>query len=141
MIEQDNIEINWTAAFAGFFVDWTFSELGGWIVVLVMFSLKGLALDSVEELPPDVHLASQIVGVGGAVVGGTVAGYLARRQGSLHGVLGSLIGLFTSLCLFSMYGDLGLDAGYLGFIVLNLIGAGYGGGVGERWRVQREGAD
>jgi hypothetical protein len=141
MIEQDNIEINWRAAFAGFFVDWTFSEVGGVIVMLVMFSLKGLALDSVEELPPDVHLVSQIVGVLGAVVGGLAAGYLARRQGRLHGVLGSLIGLFTSLCLFSMYGDLGLDAGYLGFIVLNLVGAGYGGGVGEGWRARREEAE
>jgi hypothetical protein len=141
MTEQDTIEINWTAAFAGFFIDWTFSEVGSWIVIYVMFSLKGIALDSVEKLPPDVFLVSQIVGVGGAVLGGIMAGYLARRRGSLHGVLGSVIGLFASLCMFSMSGDTGIDLGYLGFIVLNLIFAGYGGGAGERWRARREGAD
>ena len=141
MTEQDTIEINWTAAFAGFFVDWTFSQVGSWIVIFVMYSLKDIALDSVEKLPPDVLLVSQIVGIGGAVVGGIMAGYLARRQGSLHGVLGSVIGLFASLCMFSMYGDMDIDLGYLGFIVLNLIGAGYGGGAGERWYVRREDAD
>ncbi len=139
MTEQDTIEINWTAAFVGFFVDWTFSEIGSWIVIAVMFSLKGIGLDSIEKLPPDVHLVSQIVGVGGAVVGGIAAGYLARRQGTLHGVLGSVLGLFASLCMLAMYGDADLDLGFLGFIVLNLIGAGYGGGAGERWRARREG--
>ncbi len=138
MTEQDSIEINWTAAFAGFFIDWTFSEVGSWIVIFAMFSLKETALDSIEKLPPDVLLVSQIVGVGGAVVGGIMAGYIARRWGSLHGVLGSVIGLFASLCMLSMYGDADLDLGYLGFIVLNLIGAGYGGEAGERWRARRE---
>ena len=127
-------DIKWTAAFIGFGVDWAFSELVGLVIIAIMLALKGVSLDSDEFLPSDVILARQIVGVVGAVVGGVVAGYLAGLRGSLHGVLGSAIGLSVSLCLFGSM----LNIGDVGFIALNLIGAGYGGGIGERWRVRRE---
>jgi hypothetical protein len=135
MDSLDLREINWAAVFAGFGVDWAFSELVGLLVMTILLSLKGISVDANESVPPDVALALQSVGVIGAVVGGTVAGYLARRRGSLHGVLGSLVGLPLSLCLYSA----ALDAGGLGFIVLNLIGAGYGGRLGERLRARRKG--
>jgi hypothetical protein len=141
MTEQDLTEINWTAAFVGFFVDWAFSEVAGWIVIAIMFALQGISFDSVETLPPDVFLATQVAGVLGAIVGGVAAGYVARRQGTVHGVLGSVIGLMTTLCMSLTLGGLEFDVGFLGFIVLNLVGAGYGGGVGERWRARRESDD
>jgi len=141
MTEQDVTDINWTAAFIGFGVDWVFSELVGYVVMMIMLVLKGIGLDSDADLPTDVLLVRQIVGVVGAVLGGTVAGYLARRRGALHGVLGSVIGLFTILCTIPLLGGLGLTIGDLGFVVLNLVGAGYGGGMGERWRARREGAE
>ena len=128
-------EINWTAVFAGFGVDWAFSELVGLLVTLILLSLKGISVEAEDPLPMDVALVLQSVGVLGAIVGGSVAGYIARRRGSLHGVLGSLVGLPLSLCLYSA----ALDASGLGFIVLNLIGAGYGGKLGERWRARRQG--
>jgi len=133
MTERSLREINWRAVFVGFGVDWVFSLLLGLLVSVIMMALKGISLEA-EVWPADVLMASQIVGVGGAVTGGIVAGYLARRRGSLHGVLASLLGLFTSLCWLGM----ALDLGDLGFIVLNLLGAGYGGGLGERWRGRRE---
>jgi hypothetical protein len=136
MTEQDTNEINWTAAFIGFGVDWTFSYLIGLLVSAVMLAIKGVSFDS-KEWPADVVLIGQIVGVGGAVVGGMAAGYLAGRRGNMHGVLGSIIGLFAGLCMSSLT----LDLGAMGFVVLNLIGAGYGGGVGERWRARREGSN
>ena len=83
-------------------------------------------------------LAFQIVGVLGAAVGGAVAGYVARRRGSLHGVLGSVIGLMVFVCGLPIFGGPQLNIGDLGFIVLNLVAAGYGGAVGERWRTRRE---
>jgi hypothetical protein len=140
MTERDISEINWTAALTGFGVDWAFSELVGLVVIMIMLALKKISLNSDDVLPDDVLLARQIVGVVGAVVGGVAAGYIARRRGSLHGVLGSVIGLFVLLCAIPVLGDLALNIGDLGFIVLNLIGAGYGGGLGERWRARREGA-
>ena len=141
MTEQDVTDINWTAAFIGFGVDWVFSELVGYVVMMIMLVLKGIGLDSDADLPTDVLLARQIVGVVGAVLGGIVAGYLARRRGALHGVLGSVIGLFTILCTIPLLGGLGITIGDLGFVVLNLVGAGYGGGMGERWRARRAGAE
>jgi len=135
MDRPDWREIKWTAVFVGFAVDWTFSELVGLLVTLILLSLKGISVEADAPLPLDVGLALQSVGVLGAVVGGTVAGYIARRRGSVHGVLGSLVGLALSLCLYST----ALDTGDLGFIVLNLIGAGYGGRLGERWRARRQG--
>ena len=141
MTEQDFTDINWTAAFSGFGVDWVFSELVGYVVMMIMLLLKGIGLDSDADLPTDVLLARQIVGVVGAVLGGIVAGYLARRRGALHGVVGSVIGPFTVLCTIPLLGGLGFTIGDLGFVVLNLVGAGYGGGMGERWRARREGAE
>lgn len=138
MTEQDIGEVNWTAAFIGFGVDWAFSELVGLVVVAIVLALKGISLSGEDELPTDALLARQIVGVVGAVVGGVAAGYIARHRGSFHGVLGSVIGLVTSLCMILTLGGLALNVGDLGFIVLNLAGAGYGGGLGERWRVRRE---
>lgn len=135
----DITDISWSAAFTGFFVDWMFSETIGGVVIFIMLSLQGISLDSEDALPLDVLLARQIVGVVGAVVGGVVAGYLAVRRGTLHGVLGSVIGLFATLCLLLYFGSSDFSIGDVGFIVLNLIGAGYGGGVGERWRARREG--
>jgi len=138
MTEQDLIEIKWTAAFAGFGVDWLFSELAGLGVMALVLVLKGMSLDSAEAIPAEVVLARQLVGVLGAVVGGVVAGYLARRRGSLHGLLGSLIGLVVFFCSIPLLEDLALNVGDLGFIVLNLVGAAYGGKLGERWRARRE---
>jgi hypothetical protein len=135
MSEQDVREINWTAAFSGFAVDWLFSELAGLVVIALVLALKGVSLSAEDPMPADVVLGRQIVGVLGAVVGGVVAGYIAQRRGGLHGVLGSVIGLLVSFCWFS----LPRDVGELGFIALNLIGAGYGGGIGERWRARRAG--
>jgi hypothetical protein len=127
-------EIKWTAVLVGFIVDLAFSELVGLVIIMIMLALKGIDLESLETLPGDVHLASQVVGVVGAVVGGVAAGYVARYRGSVHGLLGSLMGLFVVFCAFGPT----LTIGDVGFIVLNLIGAGYGGGMGERWRARRE---
>ncbi len=138
MTERELPKIKWRAAFIGFGVDWTFSELVGLGVVVLMLTLKGIPLDSEELLPNDVTLARQVVGVLGAVIGGVAAGYAARRFGTLHGVLGSLIGLVVLFCAFPVLVDASFDIGDVGFIVLNLVGAGYGGGVGERWRARRE---
>jgi hypothetical protein len=138
MTEQNIRDINWTAAFMGFGVDLFLSELLGWIVTAIMLALKGITVEVGDAWPPDVLLVRQIVGVVGAVVGGVVAGYVAGRRGSLHGVLGSVIGLAVFFCTFSVLDGLSLNVGDIGFIVLNLVGAGYGGGVGERWRVRRD---
>jgi len=140
MTEQNWPRIKWRAAFIGFGVDWALSELVGLGVMMTMLVLKDVPLDSESPLPTDVLLARQVVGVLGAAVGGVVAGYIARRFGTLHGVLGSLIGLFVLLCSFPVLGDVSFDIGDVGFVVLNLIGAGYGGGIGERWRARREDA-
>jgi hypothetical protein len=126
------VTINWAAAFLGFAVDFGFSLLVGVLVSVIMLSAKGLSLES-ETWPPDVMLASQVVGVAGAVLGGGVAGFVARQRGAVHGVLASVIGLFATFCLPSK----ALDLGDIGFIVLNLIAAGYGGQVGERLRARR----
>jgi hypothetical protein len=134
MSERELIKINWTAVLVGFGVDWSFSLLVGFAIMTAMFALKGGTPDTGDALPTDVDLAVRIAGVLGAAVGGVVAGYLARMRGSLHGVLGSIIGLLMSLCAFG----LALDLRELGFIVLNLVAAGYGGGAGERWRARRE---
>jgi hypothetical protein len=138
MIERNPIEINWTAALIGFGVDWTFSELVGLVVMAVMLLAKGVSLDSEGPLPSDVMLVRQFVGVLGAAVGGLVAGYIAQRKGALHGVLGSVIGLLFFLCAIPLLGDTALTVGDLGFIVLNLVAAGYGGQFGERWRARRK---
>ena len=134
MSEQNLKEINWTAAFVGFGVDWAFSLLVGLVVMGVMLALEGINLNKEDTLPASVDLALQIVGVVGAIVGGSVAGYIAQRRGSLHGVLASLIGLPVSFCM----SDAALEVGDLGFIVLNVIGAGYGGKLGLRWRARRK---
>lgn len=138
MTQQEIPEINWRAAFVGFGVDWLFSELVGLLVMAVMLQLRGISLSSEAPLPFDVLFARQVVGVVGAVVGGIAAGFVARRRGTLHGVLGSLIGLAMFACSLPLVGSLSINAGDLGFIILNLVGAGYGGGVGERWRARRE---
>ena len=140
MTEPTLNEINWRAAFWGFGVDWAFSNLVGLLVVSVLLFIKGFGLESElpEVLPPDVTLVSQIVGVCGAVLGGGVAGYLAQKRGSLHGVLGSVMGLFTVLCTIPMLGSPMWNVGDLGFVVLNLVGAGYGGKLGEQWRARRQ---
>lgn len=140
MTERGLDEINWRAAFVGFVVDWVFSELVGAVAIIIMLSLQGISLDSEADLPTDVVLIRQIIGIVGAVVGGITAGYLARQRGSLHGVLGSLIGLLSFSCSLLVLGGFALDVGDVGFIVLNLVGAGYGGGLGERWRARREAA-
>ncbi len=140
MIEKSPVKINWTAVFIGFGVDWGFSELVGLLVTTIMLFLRGGGIEIDEVLPPDVILARQIVGVVGAAVGGVVAGYIARRRGVLHGLLGSVVGLVLLFCSIPFLDDAGggaLDIGDLGFIVLNLIGAGYGGRGGERWRTRR----
>jgi len=139
MTEPTLNEINWRAAFLGFGVDWVFSNLVGLLVVSILLFIKGFGLESElpEALPPDVMLVSQIIGVCGALLGGGVAGYLAQKRGSLHGILGSAIGLFTVLCTVPILGSPLLNVGDLGFIVLNLIGAGYGGKLGEQWRARR----
>ncbi len=136
MTQQREPDINWLAVFVGFGVDWTFSELVGLVVMAVMLLLRGISLTSEQPLPPDVILARQIVGVIGAVVGGTAAGYVARQRGALHGVLGSVVGLGVALCSLATMSEPDLSLGDVGFIILNLVGAGYGGGLGERWRAQ-----
>lgn len=141
MTEQNWPQIKWRAAFIGFGVDWAFSELVGLGAMMTMLVLKDVPLDSESPLPADVLLVRQIVGVLGAVVGGVAAGYISRRYGSLHGVLGSLIGLLVLFCSFPILNDLSFNIGDVGFIVLNLIAAGYGGGIGEGWRARREEED
>ena len=136
MTEPTLNEINWRAVFLGFGVDWVFSNLVGLLVVSILLFIKGFG-ELPEALPPDVMLVSQIIGVCGALLGGGVAGYLAQKRGSLHGILGSVIGLFTVLCTVPILGSPLLNVGDLGFIVLNLIGAGYGGKLGEQWRTRR----
>jgi hypothetical protein len=138
MTQKDLVTINWTAALVGFGVDLAFSLLVGAVVVYVMLGLKGISLESDSALPTDVELAYQLVGVAGAAAGGVVAGYLARRRGGLHGVLASLIGLLFFACSFLFMGGPPFSLGDLGFIVLNLVAAGYGGTAGERWRRWRE---
>ncbi len=139
MSEPTFEEINWRAAFMGFGVDWVFSNLVGLLVVSILLFIKDFGLEGElpEVLPPDVMLVSQIIGVCGAVLGGGVAGYLAQKRGVLHGILGSVIGLLTVLCTIPFLGSPMFDIGALGFVVLNLIGAGYGGKLGEQWRARR----
>lgn len=139
MTEQDTVEINWSAVFAGFIVDLGFSELVGTVAIFVMLALKGVELAENAPYPPDVLLVRNVVGVVGAIVGGVAAGWLARRWGALHGVMGNLLGLVIFVCVLPVLGSFDLNIGEVGFIVLNLIGAGYGGGVGERWRARIEG--
>jgi hypothetical protein len=43
------------------------------------------------------------------------------------------------LCALPLFGSPNLSLGDAGFIVLNLIAAGYGGGLGERLRSRRGG--
>ena len=136
MSEQDTIQINWTAVFAGFIVDVSFSELVGTVAIFVMLALKGVELAEGDPYPADVLLVRNIIGVVGAIIGGVAAGWLARQWGTLHGVLGSLLGLVIFVCVLPILGSLDLTIGDVGFIVLNLIGAGYGGGVGERLRAR-----
>ncbi len=142
MTEREDVnEISWSAAFTGFIADFLFSEVVGGVAIVIMLSLQGISLDSEDILPSDVLLVRQIIGVLGAVVGGVTAGFLARRRGNLHGVLGSMIGLITTFGLILLAGGAELTAGDVGFIVLNLVGAGYGGGVGERFRARHESDD
>jgi hypothetical protein len=138
MIPQELGKVNWRAALLGFGVDFAFSVLVGAVVISTMLALKGQALDGEGELPSDVALVYQIVGVAGAAVGGVVAGYLARQRGTLHGVLASLIGLVLFACSFLFLSGPAFSVGDLGFVVLNLVAAGYGGGLGERLRARRE---
>ena len=132
-MRQTQLKINWTAALVGSGVDWAFSLPAGLLVSFVMLSLRGMSLEA-EVWPQDVLLASQIVGVGGALLGGGVAGYMAGQQGLLHGFLASLFSLFASFCWLGV----ALNLGDVGFIILNLVGAAYGGRAGERFRVLRE---
>jgi putative membrane protein (TIGR04086 family) len=141
MTEQDLKDINWFAAFAGFGVDLMFSLFVGSVVVAVLLTLKGASLDDAEGLPSDVNLAYQVIGVLGALAGGFVAGILARRRGGLHGVLASVIGLFVFFCSFAVVENPAFSVGDLGFIVLNLVAAGYAGAAGERFRARRESVD
>jgi hypothetical protein len=137
MTEKKLTEINWTAAFVGFGVDLAFSVLVGSVVITAMLGLEGASPDSGDAVPSNVELAFQAIGVLGAGVGGVVAGYLARRRGSLHGVIGSTIGLILSFCAVLFFGGPAFGIGDLGFTVLNLVAAGYGGALGERWRARR----
>jgi peptidoglycan/LPS O-acetylase OafA/YrhL len=139
MTERGLTKINWFAAFTGFGVDLIVTQVVGFIVVSILLSLQGVSLTSEDVMPSDAEFAYQTVGVFGALVGGLVAGYLARRKGSLHGVLGSIIGLMVFFCSVPLLGSPELSVGDLGFIVLNLVAAGYAGGLGERWRAKREG--
>ncbi len=140
MSERETVEINRGAVFAGFIVDWGFSQLVGYLVMLLMLALKGIELSDGDLLPADVLLVQNIVGVVGALVGGLVAGWVARQRGTLHGVLGSVLGLFVFLCTIPLLDTFEFSVGDVGFIVLNLIAAGYGGGLGQRlWeRYERE---
>jgi hypothetical protein len=138
LTEQETVEINRGAVFAGFIVDFGFSELVGYLVMALMLALKGIELSDGNLLPADVLLVRNVVGVGGAFIGGLVAGWIARQRGTLHGVLGSVLGLFVVLCPLFLLGELEATIGDVGFVVLNLIGAGYGGGIGQRLRERFE---
>ena len=141
MIDRNIPKINWFAAAIGFGVDLLFTQVVGLIVVSIVLSLQGVYLTADDTLPSDLQLIYQVIGVVGALVGGMAAGYLARHHGSLHGLLGSLIGLSALLCAMPLLGSVALNIGDVGFIVLNLVAAGYGGGLGERWRHRREEGD
>jgi len=132
--EEDTIEINRTAVFAGAIVDWASSDLVGYIVIIVLLALKGTKLDDNDPLPADVLLARNIVGVVGAIAGGAVAGWLARRHGGLHGVLSSVLINSVIFCVAFVSTSFALSIGDIGFIVLNLIGAGYAGKQAEQLR-------
>ena len=139
MINQRLTDINWFASSIGFAADLFFTQIAGFVVVSAVLSLKGISLGPDDPLPADVELIYQIVGVVGALVGGTIAGILAGRNGKLHGVLASLIGLMVLLCALPVFGNPTLSIGDGGFIILNLVGAGYGGGFGEWLRSRRRG--
>jgi hypothetical protein len=139
MINQRLGDINWFASSIGFAVDLFFTQIVGFVVVSAVLSLKGVSLGPDDLLPPDAELVYQIIGVVGALVGGAIAGFVAGRKGSLHGVLASLIGLLVLLCALPVFGSPTLSLGDAGFVVLNLIAAGYGGGLGERLRLRRGG--
>jgi hypothetical protein len=138
MIQEELGKVNWRAALVGFGVDFAFSVLVGAVVISALLALKGQPLDNEQPMPSDVSLVYQIIGVVGAAVGGVVAGYLAGQYGPLHGVVASLIGLVLFVCSLLFLSDPAFSVGDLGFIVLNLIAAGYGGGLGERLRARRE---
>jgi hypothetical protein len=133
-------DIKWTAAFVGFGVDLVFSLFVGSVVVGAMLALKGVNLAAESPLPSDVNIAYQLVGVVGALVGGSVAGFLAGNLGSLHGLLASSIGLVVFFCASAALGSEAPNLADLGFIVLNLVAASYGGALGERFRARRKGA-
>ena len=133
-------DIKWVAAFIGFGVDLVFSLFAGSVVVGAMLALKGVDLAAESPLPSDVNLAYQVVGVVGALVGGSAAGFLAGKLGSLHGLLASSIGLVVFFCAYAALDSEGPNLADLGFIVLNLVAAGYGGALGERLSIRRRGS-
>lgn len=139
MIDLRLGEINWFAASIGFAADLLFTQVVGLVVVSAMLAAQGVSLGPDDLLPSDAELVYQIVGVIGACVGGALAGFVAGRKGSLHGVLASVLGLVVLLCALPLFGNPTLSIGDGGFVVLNLIAAGYGGGLGERLRNRRDG--
>jgi peptidoglycan/LPS O-acetylase OafA/YrhL len=138
MLDLRLSDINWFASSIGFAADLFFTQVVGLVLVSAMLAVQGVSLGPDDVLPSDAELVYQIVGVIGAFVGGSLAGFVARRKGSLHGVLSSVIGLVVLLCALPLFGNPTLSIGDGGFIVLNLIAAGYGGGFGERLRTRRD---
>jgi hypothetical protein len=135
-------DINWLACSIGFVADLFFTQIIGLVAVSAMLAVQDVNLGPDDVLPPDAELLFQIIGVMGAVVGGGVAGFAAGRKGRLHGVLASAIGVVMLLCALPLFGNPTFSIGDAGFVVLNLIAAGYGGGLGERLRTRRnEGGD
>ena len=130
-------DISWFACSIGFASDLFFTQMVGFVVVSGVLALKGVSLGPDDPLPTDAELIYQIIGVIGALVGGGIAGFVAGRKGNLHGVVASLIGLVVLLCALPLFGNPTLSLGDGGFIVLNLVAAGYGGGLGERLRLRR----
>lgn len=137
MNETEVIEVNWIAVFFGFVADWAFTEFIGVLVMILGLKLQSVILLEGDPLPPDVLLAMQIVGVIGALLGGILAGWLARQRGVIHGVLVSILGLTLFVCTIFVDGH-EPTLGNLGFVILNLVAAGYGGGLGVRLRARTQ---
>ncbi|RMF29723.1 MAG: DUF3792 family protein [Chloroflexi bacterium] len=119
MSDLDFSNINALAVLTGFLADFAFTLLVGFLVVSLMTPAGS------QQVPPTAELVANGLGVVGALIGGFVAGKIAGRQQVEHGLLASGLGLVISLCFILPSGQFTLA--FLGFAILNLVAAGYGG--------------
>ncbi len=119
MSNLDFSNINVLAVLTGFLTDFAFTLLVGFLIVSLMTPAGS------QQVSPTVELIANGLGVVGALIGGFVAGKIAGRQHVEHGLLASGLGLAISLCFILPSGQFTLA--FLGFAILNLVAAGYGG--------------